>query len=102
MAFHWHGDTFEIPPGARRTASSEACANQAFEYKKAVGLQFHLETAEESMERLSENCSTDITAGPYVQMARDIRFMKDNLGLIHKTMSILLDAMEREFGAAGR
>ncbi len=32
MAFHWHGDTFEIPRGAIRIAQSRACRNQAFEY----------------------------------------------------------------------
>jgi GMP synthase-like glutamine amidotransferase len=100
MAFHWHGDTFGIPPGAKWTASSEACANQAFEYKKAVGLQFHLETSEESMERLIDHCSADITAGPYVQKTADMRSMKDNLARINKTMEVLLDAMEREFGGS--
>ena len=44
-AFHWHGDTFAIPPGYDRLASSEACANQAFASRDArvVGIQFHLE-----------------------------------------------------------
>jgi GMP synthase-like glutamine amidotransferase len=45
MAFHWHGDTFEIPPQALRAAESEACANQAFMLGKAIGLQFHLESS---------------------------------------------------------
>jgi GMP synthase-like glutamine amidotransferase len=97
MAFHWHGDTFDMPPGATWEASSEACAHQAFQYKKAVGIQFHLETSEKSMERLIENCAPDITSGPYVQKPPDIRFMKDNLALINKTMHMLLDAMESEF-----
>ena len=45
-AFHWHGDTFSIPAGAKRMASSEAYENQAFEYDngRVVGLQFHLES----------------------------------------------------------
>jgi GMP synthase-like glutamine amidotransferase len=43
-AFHWHGDTFAIPPGAERLMSSAACANQAYVWKhRVVGLQFHLE-----------------------------------------------------------
>lgn len=47
-AFHWHGDTFAIPAGARSLMRSEACANQAFALRTASGakvaaIQFHLE-----------------------------------------------------------
>jgi GMP synthase-like glutamine amidotransferase len=41
--FHWHQDTFRLPPGARRLASSPAYENQAFAHGSVVGLQFHLE-----------------------------------------------------------
>jgi len=41
--FHWHADTFDLPENAIRLASSEYYSNQAFQYKSAVGLQFHLE-----------------------------------------------------------
>jgi len=45
---HWHGDTFALPPGARRLASSEAYENQAFRVGDRVwGLQFHLEVDDE-------------------------------------------------------
>lgn len=43
-AFHWHGDTFAIAPGARHLASSEACAHQAYDYEDRIAaIQFHLE-----------------------------------------------------------
>ncbi|TXH05781.1 MAG: type 1 glutamine amidotransferase [Nevskiaceae bacterium] len=43
-AFHWHGDTFEIPPDATLLASSEACAHQAYERDgRIAAIQFHLE-----------------------------------------------------------
>ena len=42
-ALHLHGDTFELPPGAVRLASSASYANQALRIGSAVGVQFHLE-----------------------------------------------------------
>jgi GMP synthase (glutamine-hydrolysing) len=42
--FQWHGDTFELPPGAVRLARGEVCEHQAFRYgSRAYALQFHLE-----------------------------------------------------------
>jgi GMP synthase (glutamine-hydrolysing) len=42
--FHWHGDTFELPMGARGLARSELYANQAFSYgDNAYAFQFHME-----------------------------------------------------------
>jgi GMP synthase-like glutamine amidotransferase len=44
MIFHWHGETFALPPGAELLASSDACRNQAFRVGNCIyGLQFHLE-----------------------------------------------------------
>lgn len=67
-AFHWHGDTFGIPPGAVHLAASAACGNQAFLCKDNVlALQFHLETTEESLMSLYENAKNEISAGPFMQ-----------------------------------
>ncbi len=42
--FHWHGDTFDVPPGASNLASSELYTNQLLRVgKNAYGIQFHLE-----------------------------------------------------------
>ncbi|NOX20670.1 MAG: hypothetical protein GXO99_05335 [Nitrospirae bacterium] len=45
--FQWHGDTFVLPDGAVRVASSEAYSNQAFRYGKSYALQFHIEVTPE-------------------------------------------------------
>ncbi len=70
---HWHGDTFELPPGATRIATSEACANQAFEYAggRVVGMQFHLEWTAESVAVLLETCAADLVPRPYVVTAKE-------------------------------
>jgi GMP synthase-like glutamine amidotransferase len=43
FAFQLHGDTFEIPFGGRLLCSGDRVKNQAFMYRSALGLQFHLE-----------------------------------------------------------
>jgi len=66
--FHWHGETFDLPPEALHLASSAACRNQAFQLgPSAIGLQFHLETTPESLRQLVENGRADLLPAAYVQ-----------------------------------
>ncbi len=49
--FHWHGDTFDLPAGARHLAKTERYAHQAFSIEDlALGLQFHPEVSAECLE----------------------------------------------------
>ncbi len=92
-AFHWHGDTFKIPPGALRLAESEGCPNQAFQYRKHVlGLQFHLESSAKSIERLIENCGDEIAKGKYIQTSAQMLEPK-NLFEINPLLCELLGRM---------
>ncbi|MGB7568996.1 MAG: type 1 glutamine amidotransferase [Chitinivibrionales bacterium] len=92
IAFHWHGDTFDIPRGALHIAMSEACANQAFVYDGHVmGLQFHCESTAESITALIDNCGNEIHDGSSMQKAEAIRSNFDRIPEINTTMSILLD-----------
>ncbi len=76
--FHWHAETFDLPKGARRIASSEACRNQAFVYQNnVIGLQFHLETTPASAQLIVENCKSDLNKNrliksEYIQNEDDI------------------------------
>jgi GMP synthase-like glutamine amidotransferase len=45
-AFHWHGETFSIPPGATRILQSRWCDNQAFVIGPHLGMQCHVEMTE--------------------------------------------------------
>lgn len=48
---HWHGDTFDLPEGAVRLASTALYENQAFAWGKAAfALQFHPEATAEALE----------------------------------------------------
>jgi len=47
LAFHWHGETFTIPPGAERALTNGYCENQAFALGKHLGMQCHIEMTSE-------------------------------------------------------
>jgi GMP synthase (glutamine-hydrolysing) len=51
IAYHWHGDIFELPPDAAPLASSELTRHQAFRYgPNAYGLLFHMEATHRIVE----------------------------------------------------
>lgn len=67
-AFHWHGETFDLPAGAVRIARSEGCENQGFQLGSLViGLQFHLETTPGSARSLVAHCGDELVPDEYVQ-----------------------------------
>ena len=66
-AFHWHGDTFSLPEGAKQLFESEACKNQGFIYKnRVIGLQFHLEMTNRTIRNVIENCRNELIEGKYI------------------------------------
>jgi GMP synthase-like glutamine amidotransferase len=92
LAFHWHGETFDLPPGAIHLARSRGCENQAFQIgKNAIGLQFHLETTPESLDALVANCRGELIPGPYIQSEKRLRLVaKSAYSKINSIMSDLL------------
>lgn len=86
--FHWHGDTFALPPGAVHLASSEGCNNQAYVFQdKVYGFQFHLETTSASARALIEHCGEDIDGSRYTQSAQTILASDEPFAQINRAMS---------------
>lgn len=94
-AMHWHGDTFELPPGALRLARSAGCANQGFIYDgRVLALQFHPEMTREGLSDLVAEFGNELEPAEFVQTggailaAKDAAFSTAN-ALLHE----LLDAI---------
>lgn len=62
---HWHGETFDLPPGAVPLACSARYPNQAFRVREAAwGLQFHLEVTRAAVHGLLKAFPADAACAP--------------------------------------
>jgi GMP synthase-like glutamine amidotransferase len=98
--FHWHGETFDLPPGAIQIAMSEGCENQAFQLGKSViGLQFHLETTPESAREIVSHCRDELVTSRYVQTEEQILSASpDRYKSINQLMGSILAYLARNNG----
>ena len=86
LVFHWHQDTFELPPGAVRLASSSLYENQAFAYGSVVGAQFHLEV-------------DAALAGAWApRMGLEGTFRLDDFADLRRNMELLYNNFKAEYG----
>ncbi len=64
MMLQWHGDTFDLPDGARLLASSDLYQNQVFSYgEKALALQCHAEITPAILNGWMINAAGHVAAG---------------------------------------
>lgn len=84
--FHWHGDTFDLPEGAIRLASSENYQNQAFQFKSAVGLQFHLEVNEEMVNLWLDKTEEKLQSIPYIDPQKIRSDIDENISIVKSNM----------------
>lgn len=69
MVLHWHGDTFDLPEGAVRLASSDNYENQAFTWgKNSLALQFHPEVTAAGLENWFIGHAHEISKTPGISV----------------------------------
>ncbi len=86
-SFHWHGETFSIPPGATRIMSSRHCENQGFVIGSHLAMQFHVEVTEDLIRAWCRSGVREIerSAGsPAVQSVQEIeRDLERRVAALH-------------------
>ena len=96
--FHWHGDTFDLPVGATRLALSENYSNQAFQYKSAIGLQFHLEVNEQMVNFWLDKSDKNLREIPYIDPLKIRSDVSENISIVKSNMEIFYNNFKSEFG----
>jgi GMP synthase (glutamine-hydrolysing) len=87
--FQLHGETFEIPYGGRLLASGRQVRNQAFSYRNALGLQFHLEMTD----AIVRDWSKDLTTYRQEKIARETpRYLAESNRLCRKVAEDFIGA----------
>jgi GMP synthase (glutamine-hydrolysing) len=86
--FHWHGDTFTLPPGAALLASSEAYPHQAFRVgPSAYGLQFHVEVSA----ALAGHWTPHLPSGIFVRMSDVAHIARHGAAVIGRFVALAAD-----------
>ena len=92
-AYHWHGDTFDIPSGATNFLASQGCSNQAFIYgESTLGLQFHLEMLPSNVQGIYQECGNPDKQGDYVQSLEDMLSPMEFFQQANKITQTLMEA----------
>ena len=95
--FQWHGDTFEIPPGADLLVEGDDCLNQMFRKGNVLGVQFHLEVTHVEAGKWADQYASELkifgkTRDEIVQECREREDEMGNLtGLLVRNFLALME-----------
>jgi len=95
--FHWHADTFDLPQDALRLASSEHYPNQAFQYKSAIGLQFHLEVNEDMVNLWLDNTEEKLKKTPDIDPQKIRSDIVENISTVKSNMENFYNNFKSSF-----
>jgi GMP synthase-like glutamine amidotransferase len=103
LMLHWHGDTFDLPPGAAHLASTPLCRHQGYRLgRRQFGLQFHCELEADTIATWVRDDADYVRAangegGGARILADTDRYMAEARPVWDLLLGNILDLMLREF-----
>lgn len=93
-SFHWHGETFTLPPRATKLMGSAYCANQGFAIGPHLGMQCHVEMTEQMIDNWCRDGQAEIAENPAPSVQTEAQMKADaqrRLDALHGVASRLYD-----------
>ncbi len=92
-AFHWHGDTFSLPPGAELILGSACYPHQAWVCGKTLAMQFHIEVSAEMVHEWTGLYASDMAQGGNCNQVQDeiTRDLDTRIPALHQLADTLLE-----------
>jgi GMP synthase-like glutamine amidotransferase len=104
-SFHWHGETFSIPPGGTRVLENAHCANQAFALGRHFGMQCHVEMTAEMVADWVRGGAAEIAQSRHsagVQAPEEIaRDLERRVAALHAVADRIYDRWSEGLSRAG-
>lgn len=91
--FHWHGETFSIPPGAIHLLQNANCMHQAFAIGPTLALQCHVEMTEDLVQLWLRSSTAELQQkSPAVQSLDEItRDLPGRIKALQKIADVLYE-----------
>lgn len=92
-AFHWHGETFDLPEGAQLLLSSDCYHNQAWAYGNTLALQCHPEMTANMVREWTQVYAADLAKGGTCNQPVDeiVRKLDEKIGALRPFASQLFN-----------
>ncbi len=91
VGFHWHGDVFDLPEGARSLASSDLTTHQSFSYgDRSYGVLFHMEVTAQIVADMTDTFADEVAqlgldgAVIRAQSQRHLKALHDNARIFYQ------------------
>ena len=96
-SFHWHGETFSLPPGAIHLLSSQHCANQAWAIGKHLAMQCHVEMTEQMIRDWCREGADEVSANASSPAVQSSQVMQAQMGGKLPELHLVADQLYRHW-----